>query len=179
MRTLTRTVLLRLFGLVVVAALAVAATSLLSHGLRFDVAAIDSPIRWLATTTSRSLDPGWAILGGAAVLTLAAGAGVLMLARPRRARVALDRTSAGTSWLDLDGLARVVRRRLRAEIDPQIHVVARRRALTVVVPTHTGEQPLDVVHQVAVSMPETLGRIGAGGIRFAVVTGKSTKRRVQ
>jgi hypothetical protein len=178
-KPITRTILLRLFGLLVAVAFGVAATSLVIHGLQLDGDWLKETLSDLAAEVVRPLDEGWAVLAGAG-LTLAAllAAAIIVIAR-RRPTVLVEKSDAGTSRLEMNGVARLAQRHLRSRVNPQIDVRARRRSIVATVPTGGAGEPLEMVDDAAVALATLLDDIGVGSVRSRVETGRPSRSRVR
>lgn len=179
MKPITRTILLRLFGLLVAVALGVAATSLLVHGLRIGGGWLSDTLDDLAAEVVRPLDEGWAVLAGVGLVLLAVLTGAVILIARRRPMVLMEKSEAGTSRLEMSGLARLAQRHLRSRVDPRIDVTARRRSVVATVPASGGTEPLEMVDDAAVALATLMDEVGAGSVRSRVETGGLSRSRVR
>ncbi len=174
-----RTILLRFFGLLVVAAFGVAATTLLATGLQLDVGGLTAQLETIANTLTDPLDEGRAVLLGALLALFAALAGFVMMKRSGHPTVSLAKSEQGDATLDMVGVARVTERHLRARVHPQIKVSAKRRSLIVAAPTLSGPTTLEIANEAAVLVPGILADAGAEGVPYRVVTGRPDSGRVR
>lgn len=175
---MTRTILLRVFGLAMAAAFVVAAIALLSYGLDAGVGLRD----WLASMAVSIASPiqeGEAALIGSLLGLIALVTGYYMLRRPTPKKQQLSKTREGVTELSLSGLSHVVQRRLRSQVDQGINVIqGRGRSLTAYVPTYGGSGLLDAVEETAIALPSVLESLGVE-IKHRVITGAPSKSRVR
>lgn len=176
---MARTVLLRVFGVVVAAFLGLAATAVLWFALGGPP---DGPAAWLqsiAVDLQRPANPGAFTLIGVGLAAFALGAGFLMARTTRPTDRVMAKSGTGVTTIDMVGLAAVTQRKLRRQVDPSITVrPMRRKGLSAVVPTHSGRDVLSAVNEVAIALPALLGELGAD-VRYQVVSGQHSKRRVR
>jgi hypothetical protein len=152
---------------------------LLSFGLDYP----GDPLRsWLDSLVSYVTAPpivGAMALVGAGLGLVALLTGYWMVRPGKSSWRRVEKSAAGFTSVDLAGLASVVQRRLRTEVDPGIVVAAsRRRGVMAVVPTYGGTDPLASVNESAIKLPLILEELGAPG-EHSVVSGDPTKRRVR
>lgn len=178
-RPRARALILRLFGLPVLAVAALAAAGLVLYGVIGPQTWFVNAAESFATWVSAPLSSGTAVLVGVGLLVLAAVLALVMWPRrPKMLPVVRDGRS-GTTFLDLVSLAETIEFRLRQEIDRTIRVEAKGGRLRVVTP-FAPRRPFELVDQVGARVGEQLGSLGlAGGVEYEVTTGRETKRRVQ
>jgi hypothetical protein len=174
-----RALVLRLFGLLVFALVALGAAGFVA----FAVAGADSPLAAGAESFSTWVDGpllDWAaVLVGVGLVLLSAVFAVIMVPhRPSTLQVVWSGTR-GRTMVDLPSVAQALETHLRARVDPKITVGVKRRCLRVVTP-YAPSRPFDLVDRAGISVREQLQKLGlADVVRYEVATGRETKRRVQ
>ena len=175
---MVRTVVLRLYGLLVAAVLAAVATQLLAYSFEQDW----TLGRWMGDVASwvrgRPVT-GALMLAGSGIVALSLAATWLIVRTPRTRVVTIGKDQAGRATIDRSSLAGSLQRSLRERVHPQVLVETDGRLVAVRAPVRSAVHPLEFVDELAAAMPGELERRGVSGVRFRVTTGRSTKRRVR
>jgi hypothetical protein len=174
-----RALILRVFGLLVFAAVALAAAGLVMYGVVGPQAWFVNASDSFATWESAPLSSGTAVLVGIGLLVLAAVLALIMWPRRSKSLPVLRDEPTGTTLLDLVSVAEAIEYRLRQEVDPTIGVETKSGRLKVVTP-FAPSRPFALVDQTGVSVKQQLEGLGlAESVQYEVTTGRETKRRVQ
>lgn len=169
-----RTVLLRLYGLVVAAVVAAAATILLARGVGFAVPWLTDALGSIAHRLDLALNEGLTVLAGIFALVVLVGTGYVMLGRFGRRLLRLSDTAA----VEKAGVSRMVERMLRSKLEPRATVSFGRR-LVASVPGAPGSDGTDLAGEASLLIPELLESLGVGDVPFRVEAGKAPGGRVK
>lgn len=165
-----RTLVLRILGLLVAAALGVAATSLVAFGLERRVTALSGWIESFVDWIAKPPLPGAAVLAGTGLLILAVAIIWLVAARRIRGVRTLEKTASGSTDIDMGSVAATLERKLR-NLDPKVQVTAMRSRLRITAPSKTGDR-YQVADEATRRVQEELERMGLTGTPFAVRVGE-------
>lgn len=174
-----RAVVLRLFGLTTAAALAVAAVVFLAVAVDRRLPDLQDGIATVATWTDNSLVEPVALASGVVLIGIVLGLILLVGGRRRTPGLEVGKQPTGRSSLDGASLAASVQRSLRAHVHPEITTKLRRGILRVYAPTRDAGNPMELVNEVAESMPGELAQRGVDSVRYRIATGPRAKRRVR
>ena len=173
-----RTLLLRFFGFVTTLAVGIAALALITFG-------IDRSIRWLNTALSdvaswavRTPEEGAAILVGLALVIVAALCVPVAIQWKRRRLLRLDSGTAGTTSIDLDSVANVLKRTVTGEVDSHIEVRHRRGRILVTTPT-SPDDTYKIADETSTSIDKRLETLGLSEVAYSVATGRKQARRAR
>ena len=171
-----RVVLLRCFGLATGLALALVAIGLVAYG-------VDRPPVWLtnglasfARWVSLGTVPGVAVLAGAGLVGLVVVTGLVMLPHRPAGLHRLERSQAGTTWVDISSVARTLERSLRDEVDGTIGVRARKDRLEIVSPARP-EAPFAIADLVGEAADRELGALGLSNVEYGLALGSERQRQ--
>jgi len=170
-----RTVLLRLFGLLVAAVFAAAAAGLLAFALTFRVPWLTDRMQSASSQLSLPLLEGRGMLIGIGLILLATVAGAFMVGRRESRFLRLSKEAK----VERVGIARMLQRTLRAKVDTRIGVAAGRRSLVISVPSAAGPEGMDRANEAALLAPDVLEDLGFADMSFRIVAGKTQGRRVR
>ena len=173
-----RTLLLRFFGFVTTLAVGIAGAALISFG-------IDRSIRWLDTALSdvaswavRTPEEGAAILSGLGLVILAALSVPVAIQWKGRRMLRLDSADVGATSIDLDSVARVLKRTVTGEVDPQIEVRHRRGRIVVTTPT-SPDDTYKIADEASNAIDQRLESLGLTEVAYSVATGKKQAWRAR
>jgi hypothetical protein len=173
-----RTLLLRFFGFVTTLAVAIAAVALTTFG-------IDRSIRWLNTALSevaswaiRAPEEGAAILAGLALVIVAILCVPVAIQWTGRRMLQLETTSAGATKIDLDSIARTLRKTVTSEVDSQIEVRHRRGRIVVTTPT-SPDDTYKIADETSQVIDQRLESLGLTEVAYSVATGSKQARRAR
>ncbi|MDH3259617.1 MAG: hypothetical protein OEM81_13675 [Acidimicrobiia bacterium] len=171
-----RTLVLRILGLLVAAALGLTATSLLTFGLERRIPWLSDGIRSLADWVYTPPKEGAAVLAGTGLLLLAIAI-VIVAARSRIRGVRnLEKTAAGSTDIDMGSVADTLEGSLRA-IDPKVKINSRRNRLRVSAPPGSGDR-FEVADEASRRVREALGQLGLADTPFSVNVRSARETRV-
>jgi hypothetical protein len=176
-----RVVLLRLFGLLVGAALALVAIALVAFGVSHPLGWLKNGLTSFATWVTTGLSPGLAMLVGVGLLVLAVLAALVMVPRRPAGLHRVDKTNTGTTWVDLSSVARTLEQSLRSDVDRKIGVRAHRDRLRIMTPADP-QAPFAVADAVSQTTQRELETMGLSEVEYVVTLGSETqqeKARVQ
>ena len=173
-----RTLLLRFFGFVTTLAVGIAAVALITFG-------IDRSIQWLNTALSdvaswavRTPEEGAAILVGLALVIVAALSVPVAIQWKRRRLLRLDSGTVGTTSIDLDSVANVLKRTVTGEVDSHIEVRHRRGRILVTTPT-SPDDTYKIADETSKSIDKRLATLGLSEVAYSVATGRKQARRAR
>ena len=175
---MSRTVALRLYGLVVAAALGAAATQLFLYSMEQDTA-FETLLTDVAGWARERPVAGALMLAGIGVGLVALGSAWTILRSKRTTTMRIRKDEGGRSTVDLSSLASSLQRTLRQTVHPQVVVGTARRGVEVRAPIRSAVRPLEFVEELGSAMPEEFENRGLTGVRYRVTTGRQTKRRVR
>ena len=176
-----RVVLLRLFGLLVGAALALVAVALVAYGIDYPLGWLSNGLTSFATWVTTDLSSGLAVLVGVGLLVLALLAALVMVPRRPTSLHRVEQTKTGTTWVDLSSVARTLEQSLRGDIDRTIGVRAHRDRLRIMTPADP-QAPFAVADAVSQATRRELETMGLSEVEYEVTLGSETqqeKARVQ
>ncbi len=173
-----RTLLLRFFGFVTTLAVGIAAVALITFG-------VDRSIRWLNTALSnvaswavRTPEEGAAILGGLALVIVAALCIPVAIQWKGRRLLRLDSAAAGATSIDLDSVADVLKRTVTSEVDSHIEVRHRRGRIMVTTPT-SPDDTYKIADETSQAIDRRLEGLGLSEVAYSVATGRKQARRAR
>jgi hypothetical protein len=173
-----RTLLLRFFGFVTTLAVGIAAVALITFG-------IDRSIRWLNAALSdvaswavRTPEEGAAILGGLALVIVAALCIPVAIQWKGRRLLRLDSATAGATSIDLDSVANVLKRTVTGEVDSQIEVRHRRGRILVTTPI-SPDDTYKIADETSKAIDQRLEALGLSEVAYSVATGRKQARRAR
>ena len=173
-----RTLLLRFFGFVTTLAVGIAGVALITFG-------IDRSIRWLNTALSdvaawavRTPEEGAAILAGLALVIVAALCVPVAIQWKGRRLLRLDSADVGATNIDLDSVARVLKRTVTGGVDSQIEVRHRRGRIVVTTPT-SPDDTYKIADEASKAIDQRLESLGLTEVAYSVATGKKEARRAR
>lgn len=171
-----RVVLLRCFGLAVGITLAAVAVGLVAYG-------IDQPLTWLtngltsiASWLTSDWAPGASMLLGGGLVALAILSALVMLPRRPAGLHRVDRTTNGTTWVDIPSVARTLERSLQDRVDSKIGVRAHRDRLKIVSPAPP-EDPFAVADAVSDTARRELAALGLSDVEYVITMNPESRRQ--
>jgi hypothetical protein len=168
----------RVLGLGVAVALGLVAVALVAYG-------VGRPVTWLTTGlvsfadwVSTAPSPGVAVLAGVGLVLLALLAALVMVRRRRSGLLRLEKTRAGTTWIDVRSVAQVLEGVLRRDVERGVRVGARGDRLSIVTPA-SREAPLALADAATEAGQSELAVLGLSQIRYQVAVGPEAPPRKQ
>ncbi len=173
---MTRTILLRILGLLTAAALALAAVGLITFGLERSMAWLSDALQSFENWARTPPREGAAVLTGTGLVVLAAIIAVVVAGRRIRGVKTLEKSPAGSTDIDMGSVAQAVELSLRS-IDPNTHATARRSRLRVVAPVGAADR-FEAADRASRLVGETLEQMGLSDTPFTVAVARSAEKRV-
>jgi len=171
-----RTMVLRVLGLLVVATLGLAATSLVAFGLERRVPWLSDGIRSFADWVHTPPLKGAAVLAGTGLVVVAIAVVIVVAARRIQGVRNLDKTAAGSTVIDMESVGNALELSLR-RIDPKMQVASRRSRLHVAAPPGTGDR-FEVADEASGRVREALEQMGLSDTPFTVSVRQVAETRV-
>lgn len=173
-----RTLLLRFFGFVTALAVGIAALALITFGIDRSMRWLDTALTEVAGWAVRAPEEGAAILAGLALVIVAALCVPVAIQWKGRRLLRLDSADGGATSVDLDSVARVLKRTVTTEVDSQIDVRHRRGRIVVTTPT-SPDDTYKIADETSKAIDQRLDALGLTEVAYSVATGKKQVRRAR
>jgi len=173
-----RTLLLRFFGFATTLAVGIAALALITFGIDRSIGWLNTALSDLASWAVRAPEEGAAILAGLALVIVAALCVPVAIQWKARRLLRLDSATVGTTSIDLDSVANVLRRTVTIEVDSHIEVRHRRGRIVVTTPT-SPDDTYKIADETSSAIDQRLEALGLKEVAYSVATGRKQARRAR
>ena len=173
-----RTLLLRLFGFVTTLAVGVAALALVTFGIDRSIGWLTGALADFSSWATGKPEEGAAILAGLALVIVAILCVPVAIQLTGRRLLRLDATPAGATSIDLDSVARTLKKAVTSEVDAHIEVRHRRGRIVVTTPT-SPDDTYKIADQTSQAIDQRLESLGLTEVAYSVATGSKQARRAR
>lgn len=173
-----RTILLRVLGFLTTLAVGIAAVALIAFGIGRPIRWLDGAVSDFSSWATRTPEEGAAILAGLGLVIVAILCIPVVIQLTGRRLLRLEATAAGATTIDLDSLARTLKKTVTSTVDSQIEVRHRHRRIVVTTPS-SPDDTYKIADEASAAIDRRLRSLGLTEVAYSVATSRKEARRAR